>query len=332
MKTPKISIIVPVYDSEKYLCACIDSILTQTIQDFELILVDDGSRDNSGAFCDAYANNDKRIKVFHVKNGGASAARNLGLLEAKGEYVSFIDSDDLLEPTFYENFFIDKNYSYDIYFQNYVRHEADGKIEYKSLNQMLIKDGNIESALLYLMKEVKFGWSWIKLFKRMILIDNNIRFDINIKLREDELLTLQYCKYISSISISSKAGYHYYVYNSSLTRRFRDPSEFVRISCLLRDELSYYSSADIQNYSNQYYLSNLFFAVMQIYMNGKIPIMTKDKRYSIIDEFLNYYYSHKELKLHYKTKKAKLMYNVLWNIRSKHLIDFVFQMWFNVKY
>lgn len=286
MIEPTISIIIPIYNAEQYLRRCLDSILAQTYPFKELILVDDGSKDCSGEICDVYALKDNRIKVFHNENVGASAARNFGICKASGDYISFIDSDDYLEPTFYDNFFIDKNYSYDIYFQNYVRHEADGKKECKSLNQILIKEGNTESALLYLMKEVKFGWSWIKLFKRMILIDNNIRFDININLREDELLTLQYCKYITSISISSKTGYHYYVYNSSLTRSFRDPSEFVRISRLLRDELSYYASSDIQNYSNQYYLSNLFFAIMQIYMNGKIPVMTKDKRYAIIDEFL----------------------------------------------
>ena len=94
--TPKISIIVPVYNVEEYITECIDSILSQTYKDCELILVDDGSSDNSGKICDEYALKDNRIKVIHKENGGLSSARNAGLDIAKGEYITFIDSDDVL--------------------------------------------------------------------------------------------------------------------------------------------------------------------------------------------------------------------------------------------
>ena len=93
---PKISVIVPVYNVEKYLCSCIDSILAQTFTDFELLLIDDGSRDKSGEICDEYANKDCRVKVFHKENGGVSSARNLGIDESKGEYLFFVDSDDII--------------------------------------------------------------------------------------------------------------------------------------------------------------------------------------------------------------------------------------------
>mgnify|MGYP004453649011 CR=1 FL=1 len=99
---PKISIIVPIYNVEKYLPRCIDSILAQTFTDFELILVDDGSPDNCGKICDEYAKKDNRIKVIHKENGGVSSARNIGLDVAKGEYISFVDSDDVIHPKFYE--------------------------------------------------------------------------------------------------------------------------------------------------------------------------------------------------------------------------------------
>ena len=95
--TPKISVIVPVYNTEKYLRRCIDSVLAQTYQDFELLLIDDGSKDSSGAICDEYAAKDARVRVFHKENGGVSSARNLGLDNARGEWVTFVDSDDYIE-------------------------------------------------------------------------------------------------------------------------------------------------------------------------------------------------------------------------------------------
>ena len=99
---PKISVIVPVYNAEKYLHRCVDSILTQTFTDFELLLINDGSKDKSGAICDEYAAKDSRVRVFHKENGGVSSARNLGLDNAKGEWITFVDSDDWIVSDMYE--------------------------------------------------------------------------------------------------------------------------------------------------------------------------------------------------------------------------------------
>ena len=104
-KMPKLSIIVPVYKVEQYIHKCVDSILKQTFEDFELILVDDGSPDNCGKICDEYARKDERVRVIHKENGGVSSARNKGILEAKGEYISFIDPDDWIELKMYEEIF-----------------------------------------------------------------------------------------------------------------------------------------------------------------------------------------------------------------------------------
>ena len=97
-----ISVIVPVYNVEKYLKTCLDSIIAQTESDLEILLIDDGSSDDSGKICDEYSIKDQRIRVFHTDNRGVSAARNLGLLESKGDYIGFVDSDDWIEPTMYE--------------------------------------------------------------------------------------------------------------------------------------------------------------------------------------------------------------------------------------
>lgn len=99
---PAISVIVPVYNAEKYIDRCVKSIINQTFSDFELILVDDGSPDNSGALCDEWSKKDSRIKVIHQRNVGAGAARNVGLAIAKGDYINFVDSDDWIDPSMYE--------------------------------------------------------------------------------------------------------------------------------------------------------------------------------------------------------------------------------------
>ena len=100
---PKISVIVPVYNAEKWLHCCIDSVLAQTYTDFELLLVDDGSTDRSGKICDEYESIDSRVKVFHKKNGGVSSARNFGIINCIGDSLTFIDSDDWVTNEYLEN-------------------------------------------------------------------------------------------------------------------------------------------------------------------------------------------------------------------------------------
>ena len=125
---PKISVIVPVYNVEKYLRRCIDSILSQTFSDFELLLIDDGSKDKSGDICDEYVAKDVRIKVFHKANAGVSSARNLGLDKAKGEFIFFVDSDDFLDKTHLENYSKDID-NFDLIFQGYkLVEETTGKV------------------------------------------------------------------------------------------------------------------------------------------------------------------------------------------------------------
>lgn len=101
-QSPRISVIVPVYNVEQYLPRCVESILAQTYENLEILLVEDGTKDNSGAICDAYARQDARVKAIHKENGGLSSARNAGIDAATGDYLSFVDSDDWIEPDMYE--------------------------------------------------------------------------------------------------------------------------------------------------------------------------------------------------------------------------------------
>ena len=140
---PIISIIVPIYNVGKYLPKCIESILNQTFKNFELILVNDGSTDNSGVVCDDYAKKDTRIKIIHKSNGGVSSARNAGLYVAKGEYIGFVDPDDYIDKNMYEKLyrlFIDNNS--DIAICRFNR-EINGKIQNKESTEEIIELNNM---------------------------------------------------------------------------------------------------------------------------------------------------------------------------------------------
>ena len=185
----EISIIVPVYNVEKYLENCIESILNQTFKDFELILVDDGSIDNSGKICDIYKKKDSRIKVIHKNNGGLSSARNTGLDIACGKYVGFVDSDDSIHPKMYEVLYnlIEKyksdisccnyKYTYDISNQNH---------EELNLNEV-IEMSNIESIEKLYDKDlgVKLVVAWNKLYHKRLF--DKIRYKVG-RLHEDEFM------------------------------------------------------------------------------------------------------------------------------------------------
>ena len=164
----EISIIVPVYQVEKYIRQCIDSILAQTFTDFELILVDDGSKDHSGKICDEYAEKDKRIRVIHQKNSGAAVARNSGMDKASGKYFTFIDGDDYIVPTMLECLYktiLEKDADIAACNYRYI-FESDGKKDFATENKAEVLNAN---EIFYNRKnERNYGfWTvvWNKLYK-----------------------------------------------------------------------------------------------------------------------------------------------------------------------
>lgn len=213
------SFIVPVYNAEKYIEECIESILRQG-ECCELILVDDGSTDNSGEICDLYAGRHERIKVFHNKNSGPGAARNFGLEQASGNYVIFVDSDDYVSKDLIE--YLDRGYadrSADLIFFNIIKKFSDGRLE--PMAEGLKKDeiyGKPMNKVLHAISECsKFPASTGgKIIKREILIKNNIRFKEGI-IGEDIDWTLQLICNINSADVYTGGNYYYRI--SSNTRR-----------------------------------------------------------------------------------------------------------------
>lgn len=201
---PLISIIVPIYNSEKTLNRCVDSILSQTFGDWELLLVDDGSKDSSGYICDEYSLKDSRIKVFHKENGGASSARNVGLDNAVGKWVVFVDSDDFIESNTFSSlkFISDIDlYVYGVQIINEAKEFVPPR--------MLVCANNVQSLDEYLC-EIYFTTPWCKIYKRHIINEYNLRFDIELKIGEDTDFVFRYLFYVETIKLVPDIFYHFY--------------------------------------------------------------------------------------------------------------------------
>lgn len=221
-----VSVIIPVYNVEKYLPNCIESVLAQTMSDFELLLIDDGSNDESGAICDRYAADDSRIRVFHTQNGGASRARNLGLDNARGEFVVFVDSDDRIEPDHLQQF-ADSGIGEDgIAFSNLYEERPDNAptLIYP-LPNCSARGGRkaCMPVIAQLLRIHGFGWTWNKMFSRATIEKNRLRFNPEMRYAEDEVFTAQYCAHITHIVCNNKPTYHYRYVPTSLLRGRLDP-------------------------------------------------------------------------------------------------------------
>lgn len=204
-----ISVIVPIYKAERYIHRCIDSILAQSYTDFELLLIDDGSPDNCGTICDEYAVQDSRVRVFHKENGGVSSARNIGLDNARGEWIAFCDADDSVNSGWlaaYRDAVIE---NIDLAIQGF-RIIDKGKIIKKTLPK---EHGDTIDAkrklIVALMSQGVYGYLWVKLFRRQIIEDNHIRFDVNSAFREDEQFFSQYLINVNSFMCIDKENYYY---------------------------------------------------------------------------------------------------------------------------
>lgn len=206
-ESPLVSVIIPVYGAEKTLEKCVDSILEQSFCDYELILVDDGSKDNSGNIIDEYASRDSRIVAIHKQNGGVSSARNAGLDIAKGEWILFCDSDDYVMKNWIETFL--KALECDMLIQS-LYYERDGNIWRKDITAKNW-NGNegIQEVITMLIDKGMYGYPVTKSFRKSIIDKYNIRFDENCHFREDEIFVSRYLTHASNVETVNYANYVY---------------------------------------------------------------------------------------------------------------------------
>ncbi len=252
--TPFFSLILPVYNVKAYLQRCVQSILSQSFSDYEVILVDDGSTDGSGELCDMLAEQDKKISVVHKENGGLSSARNAGMAKARGSYIWFIDSDDRIEPAALE-----------LLHSHAVREEPDMiKFDYIRIEQTAAevhsnaKPGFYRGEQLEELRNLAFYSAgnyvlsaWLHLYSRKFLVANQLSFVSERAVgSEDYLFNLQAMAKAETIRVCDRAFYNYEQRMGSLTQRYKVnlPGRYMLLYTMLRE--SYEAMGLLEQYES----------------------------------------------------------------------------------
>ena len=286
---PKVSVIVPVYNTEKYVKKCIDSILAQTYKNFELILVNDGSTDESGSICDTYSHYDKRVIYYSQENSGASVARNKGIDFATGQYIAFVDSDDRIRKEYLQNLvFYSLKYDADLTACEFTNFFSDSKkkdLRNSFDKNFVLRGGKIKSFLSEKIfdngSRQRLTNPVCKLYRTDIIKINNIRFSEGIREYEDALFLLQYYQFVSAFV---------YLHRSLYKREWRIGS--------------------LVNSYNPDVIDDMCLTVNKfIEIKNRYSISLKNEDvfiYDIIKNIINKYLFHKNNKESFKEKYRKL--------------------------
>lgn len=237
-ENPKLSVIVPVFNAAKYLHRCVDSILIQNFTDFELLLIDDGSQDDSSKICDDYAEKDYRVKVLHKENGGVSSARNIGLELSKGKWISFVDADDYISYDFYDD----------------IMEHSDADVIQKSYAEIIsseqTKTVNVISEELESQRDIELFFVrkrnnalWDKIIKKELI--GNSRFDTRISIGEDLIFFLTLIHKIKRYCLSNMGRYYYVKNENSAMSKVQDPIIKLKILFENIDYIKKYASNNL---------------------------------------------------------------------------------------
>lgn len=264
-----LSVIVPVYNSEKYLQRCLDSIIQQKYEELEIILVDDGSTDVSAQICDEYAKRDCRVKVFHKQNGGAGSARKEGIRHARGNYITCVDSDDWIEDYSYDDLMeIANRYNPDMIACSFIKefgnfhtvredYPNEGYYSKNQFHEIIKKAGDEEDFFC----EVINGSLCCKIFRRGLFDEFQMSVPDEIKMGEDVAVILPLIFHIDSVYVSKKAYYHYCQNKTSTTWSWKT-GEFDRLKIMVH----YLKQRICQGNATQerLMLQSIYFAMMEV--------------------------------------------------------------------
>lgn len=306
-----ISVIIPIYNAEKYLPKCLNSVINQTYRNLEIILINDGSTDNSGQICDLYAKSDCRIIVLHKKNGGVSSARNTGLVIARGNYISFVDPDDWIEPEMYERLYYHiREYTADIAIGGYVKESGDGNFSKPYKGKVYVYDN--KSALNLILKDDGFkGFLCNKLFSADLFHSNpSISLDENIHFCEDLLCCCECFLKSSKIVYDTYPYYHYIIHNNNISLSNYSTKKLTSLTAVERI-IEYVKEIDEININQ--FINYFMHLNISLLLNGLFEKKCKANEYNIMKVNLRKY----SLKL--ITNKRVLLSTLLGRISIKLL-------------
>lgn len=277
-----VSVIIPVYNIEKYINRCVESIINQQYTDYELILVDDGSTDKSGIICDEISKNNQRIRVIHKENGGVSSARNEGLRVAQGEYIVFVDGDDFVTNSMLERLVDSITMAHaDISICAYNSVSKSGVRKNVLADMILDKNKKDVDSFIYLYEHYFINALWNKIYKRELI---TVYFNTNYSMGEDLIFNLNYLKNCSRIATISDSLYNYCLRGASATGAFQEN----RISVII--QLHNF----VCDFIKDYYDYNCFDKIYRVNLN-KIDaafymlmssLENKGKKINIIKEWI----------------------------------------------
>ena len=302
----KVSIIIPIYNSEKYISKCLDSVINQTYKNIEILLINDGSKDSSINIIKEYAKKDKRIVVIDKENEGVSKTRNLGIKKSTGDYIMFIDNDDYIDKTYVETYV--KNSNYDIVIGSYKRTDINDKILFK-----YNLDENSDWSKYVVLAP------WAKLYKKDFLINNNIEF-LDYGIGEDVYFNLLCYSKTNSIKIINDFKYNWFYNNKSVSNtKQKGLKKIVDITILLDNILSF---INLNEEYNKYFLERYIY--WYLLFSGKYA--TKKEFIKEYERYIDYLKKHniksKIMPLFLKGEpfKIKMVVIIFKTIRKLHLI------------
>lgn len=282
----KYSIITPVYNSADYLEKCINSIISLRFTQWELILVDDGSTDDSELLVDKYADVDSRIIAVHQPNAGPGAARNRGIEIARGDFIVFVDSDDWVDPFFLDDYEIAGD-EWDIVYQGHWKEYDTG--ESKINIELKIDTLDIPYAIKELWEHDYFGYTCMKRFRRKLIRENHISFNTSVFFREDTIFTAQYFRHVKSVSVLPVANYHYRYLDSSLQHTRFNVKEMLYADDLIFEAFSiYFDDEDFRNFTEHWYLVNLHNGIKKSFVGENRRVFTDIERKELIEKCIQH--------------------------------------------
>ncbi len=291
-----VTIVLPIYNVEKYLKRCIQSVVNQTYRNLEIILVDDGSPDNCPSICDEWAKKDNRIKVVHKANAGLGMARNTGIDNATGEYIFFLDSDDCVDETLVEKCVASaqENNSDVVVFSRHNVYD-DGRTVSRKIHvpTMLFDNAGIVNELLPSMFTYRMGFgvsAWSKMYRLDTLKHSNVRFRSEREIiSEDAYFALEYYPRIAAVSVVPECLYYYYKRNDSLSRSYK-PDRQTRNDDFLQKSLDYVKENHLPSVLNANIMSRYHALTLGTMLQiARADISEKERKHAIKDIFTNPY-------------------------------------------